>query len=255
MLGIGVFGAGGRVGKLVVDLAKKSQEVKLECVYVRKDLDFSIDPGVLITGDLKVLLESSAVVIDFTTAEGTRALLEVALNNPKPIVIGTTGLESHHENLIKEASKKMPILYASNLSLGVAVLNKAVKLVASALKDFDIEIVETHHHHKKDSPSGTALRLAQTCAKARNLELDKVRTSGRNGNIGERHKDEIGVMALRGGDVAGIHNVGFYGEGEYLELIHTATSRATFAQGAIKAALWLQKQPNGLYSIEDSLGL
>ncbi|WP_300796921.1 4-hydroxy-tetrahydrodipicolinate reductase [Helicobacter sp. UBA3407] len=255
MLGIGVFGAGGRVGKLVVDLAKKSQEVKLECVYVRKDLDFSIDPGVLITGDLKVLLESSAVIIDFTTAEGTRALLEVALNNPKPIVIGTTGLESHHENLIKEASKKMPILYASNLSLGVAVLNKAVKLVASALKDFDIEIVETHHHHKKDSPSGTALRLAQTCAKARNLELDKVRTSGRNGNIGERHKDEIGVMALRGGDVAGIHNVGFYGEGEYLELIHTATSRATFAQGAIKAALWLQKQPNGLYSIEDSLGL
>ena len=255
MLGIGVFGAGGRVGKLVVDLAKKSQEVKLECVYLRKDLDFSIDPGVLITGDLKVLLESSAVVIDFTTAEGTRALLEVALNNPKPIVIGTTGLESHHENLIKEASKKMPILYASNLSLGVAVLNKAVKLVASALKDFDIEIVETHHHHKKDSPSGTALRLAQTCAKARNLELDKVRTSGRNGNIGERHKDEIGVMALRGGDVAGIHNVGFYGEGEYLELIHTATSRATFAQGAIKAALWLQKQPNGLYSIEDSLGL
>ncbi len=236
-------------------MAKKSQEVKLECVYVRKDLDFSIDPGVLITGDLKVLLESSAVVIDFTTAEGTRALLEVALNNPKPIVIGTTGLESHHENLIKEASKKMPILYASNLSLGVAVLNKAVKLVASALKDFDIEIVETHHHHKKDSPSGTALRLAQTCAKARNLELDKVRTSGRNGNIGERHKDEIGVMALRGGDVAGIHNVGFYGEGEYLELIHTATSRATFAQGAIKAALWLQKQPNGLYSIEDSLGL
>ncbi|MDE7174713.1 MAG: 4-hydroxy-tetrahydrodipicolinate reductase [Helicobacter sp.] len=255
MLGIGVFGAGGRVGKLVVDLAKKSQEVKLECVYVRKDLDFSIDPGVLITSDLKVLLESSAAVIDFTTAEGTRALLEVALNNPKPIVIGTTGLESHHENLIKEASKKMPILYASNLSLGVAVLNKAVKLVASALKDFDIEIVETHHHHKKDSPSGTALRLAQTCAEARNLELDKVRTSGRNGNIGERHKDEIGVMALRGGDVAGIHNVGFYGEGEYLELIHTATSRATFAQGAIKAALWLQKQPNGLYGIEDSLGL
>uniref|UniRef100_UPI002616AB83 4-hydroxy-tetrahydrodipicolinate reductase n=1 Tax=Helicobacter sp. UBA3407 TaxID=1946588 RepID=UPI002616AB83 len=153
MLGIGVFGAGGRVGKLVVDLAKKSQEVKLECVYVRKDLDFSIDPGVLITGDLKVLLESSAVVIDFTTAEGTRALLEVALNNPKPIVIGTTGLESHHENLIKEASKKMPILYASNLSLGVAVLNKAVKLVASALKDFDIEIVERHHNQKLDAPS------------------------------------------------------------------------------------------------------
>lgn len=255
MLGIGVFGAGGRVGKLVVDLAKVNHQVKLECVYVRRDLDFSIDPGVLITADLKILLESSDVVIDFTTAEGTRALLEVALENPKPIVIGTTGLESHHENLIKEASKKMPILYASNMSLGIAVLNKAIKLVASTLRDFDIEIVETHHHHKKDSPSGTALRLAQTCAQARGLELDKVRKSGRNGNIGEREKDEIGVMALRGGDVAGIHNVGFYGNGEYLELIHTATSRATFAQGAIKAALWLHKQPNGLYGIEDSLGL
>ena len=255
MLGIGVFGAGGRVGKLVVDLARRSQDIKLECVYVRKDLDFSIDPGVLITGDLKVLLESSDVVIDFTTAEGTRALLEVALDNPKPIVIGTTGLEFHHENLIREASKKMPILYASNMSLGIAVLNKAVKLVASALSDFDIEIIETHHHYKKDSPSGTALRLAQTCARARSLELDKVRTSGRNGNIGERSKDEIGVMSLRGGDVAGIHNGGFYGEGEYLELIHTATSRTTFAQGAIKAALWLHKQSNGLYSVEDSLGL
>lgn len=255
MLGIGVFGAGGRVGKLVVDLAKKNHQVKLECVYVRKDLDFSIEPGVLITNDLKILLESSDVVVDFTTAEGTCALLEVALNNPTPIVIGTTGLESHHENLIKEASKKMPILYASNMSLGVAVLNKAVKLVAKTLRDFDIEIVETHHRHKKDSPSGTALYLAQTCAKARGLELDKVRTSGRNGNIGERNQEEIAVMALRGGDVTGIHNVGFYGEGEYLELVHTATSRATFAQGAIKAALWLQKQPNGLYGIEDSLGL
>lgn len=255
MLGIGVFGAGGRVGQLLVELAKKSNAVKLESVYVRKDLDFSIDPGVLITKDLKVFLDSTEAIIDFTTAEGTSALLEVALENPKPIVIGTTGLEEHHQNLIKEASKKMPILYASNMSLGVAVLNKAVKLVASTLRDFDIEIVETHHRHKKDSPSGTALHLAQTCAEARGLNLDSVRQSGRNGNIGARSKEEIGVMALRGGDVTGIHNVGFYGNGEYLELIHTAISRATFAQGAIQAALWLQNQPNGLYGIDDALGL
>ena len=155
----------------------------------------------------------------------------------------------------REAAKKMPILYASNMSLGIAILNKAIKLVASTLRDFDIEIVETHHHFKKDSPSGTALKLAKSCAEARNLDLDKVRISGRNGNIGARSKDEIGVMALRGGDVAGIHNVGFYGEGEYLEFIHTATSRVTFAQGAIKAALWLKNQPSGLYSIEDSLNI
>ncbi|MCI2236593.1 4-hydroxy-tetrahydrodipicolinate reductase [Helicobacter sp. CaF467b] len=255
MLKIGVFGAGGRIGKLIVELAKQSEVIKLESVYARKELDFSIEPGTLITSDLKVFLESCEVVIDFTTPQGTEQLLEVALKHPCPIVIGTTGLESHHENLIKEAAKKMPILYASNMSLGVAMLNKAIKLVASALRDFDIEIVETHHHFKKDSPSGTALRLAKSCAEARNLDLDKVRISGRNGNIGERTKDEIGVMALRGGDVAGIHNVGFYGEGEYLEFTHTATSRLTFAKGAIKAALWLKNQPNNLYGIEDSLGL
>ncbi|CAM2852785.1 4-hydroxy-tetrahydrodipicolinate reductase [Helicobacter burdigaliensis] len=256
MLKIGVFGASGRVGKLVVDLARDSKEFKLESVYARRELDFSIDPGVLITSDLKVLLQSCDVVVDFTTPKGTENLLEVAIaGHPKPIVIGTTGLETHHENLIKEASKKMPILYASNMSLGVAVLNKAISMVASTLRDFDIEIVETHHHLKKDSPSGTALSLARTCADARGLDLDKVRISGRNGNIGERKADEIGVMSLRGGDVAGIHNVGFYGEGEYLEFCHTATSRATFAKGALKAALWLKNQPHGLYSIEDSLNL
>ncbi|WP_104722258.1 4-hydroxy-tetrahydrodipicolinate reductase [Helicobacter mesocricetorum] len=253
MLGIGVFGASGRVGKLIVDIAQESSDIKLESVYARKELDFSISPGVLITSDLKVFLESCEVIIDFTTPQGTKQLLEAALLYPKPIVIGTTGLEFHHENLIKEASKKMPIFYASNMSLGIAVLNRAIAMVANALKDFDIEIVETHHRHKKDSPSGTALSLAKTCAVARGLELDEVRISGRNGNIGERTQKEIGVMSLRGGDVVGKHNVGFYGDGEYLELIHTATSRLTFAKGSIKAALWLKNQPSGFYSIEDFL--
>ncbi|MDE5602850.1 MAG: 4-hydroxy-tetrahydrodipicolinate reductase [Helicobacter sp.] len=253
MLGIGVFGASGRVGKLIVDITKESPNIRLESVYARKELDFSIEPGVLITSDLKIFLESCEVIIDFTTPQGTQNLLEVALLHPKPIVIGTTGLEAHHEKLLQETSKKMPILYASNMSLGIAVLNRVVEMVANALKDFDIEIVEMHHRHKKDSPSGTALSLAKTCASARGLELDKVRISGRNGIIGERNQKEIGVMSLRGGDVVGKHNVGFYGDGEYLELTHTATSRLTFARGAIKAAFWLKNQPNGLYSIEDFL--
>ncbi|MCH5322700.1 MAG: 4-hydroxy-tetrahydrodipicolinate reductase [Helicobacter sp.] len=255
MLHIGVFGASGRVGKLLVELIDANKNTKLESVYVRKELDFSVESGVLITNDLNIFLESCEIIIDFTTPEGTRLLLEKALKNPTPIVIGTTGLESHHENLIKEAAKKMPILYASNMSLGVAVLNKAIKMVAQTLSDFDIEIIETHHRHKKDSPSGTALRLAKTCAEIRGLELDKVRISGRSGNIGERSQDEIAVMSLRGGDVAGIHKVGFFSDGEYLEFSHTATSRLVFAKGAIAAALWLKNQPNGLYSIEDSLGL
>lgn len=255
MLKIGVFGAGGRVGKLVAELSSNRDDVKLEVVYARKELDFSIKPETLITSDLNVLLDSCEVVIDFTTPEGTNKLLEVALNRPKPMVIGTTGLEENHKHLIKEASQKMPILCATNMSFSVAILNKVASLVAHALRDYDIEIVETHHKHKVDSPSGTALKLASSCAKARNLSLDKVMANGRSGRIGERNKDEIGVMALRGGDVAGIHSVNFYGDGEYLELKHTATSRNIFAIGAIKAAIWIKNQPNGLYSIDDSLDI
>jgi len=141
------------------------------------------------------------------------------------------------------------------MSLGVAVLNKLVSLASKTLRDFDCEIVEQHHKHKVDSPSGTALTLAEHAASARELELNNVRVSGRDGVIGARTKNEIGVMSLRGGDIVGRHTVGFYNDGEFLELNHTATSRNTFSKGAIKAAMWLSTQENGLYSINDCLGL
>jgi 4-hydroxy-tetrahydrodipicolinate reductase len=149
----------------------------------------------------------------------------------------------------------MPVLYATNMSAGIALLKMLVKKVAATLKDFDIEIVEQHHRHKVDAPSGTALTLAEFAAKGRGVELDKVRISGRDGVIGARTKDEIGVMALRGGDIVGRHTVGFYNDGEFLELNHTATSRETFSKGALRAAKWLVGQKNGLYSINDALGL
>ncbi|MDE5591870.1 MAG: 4-hydroxy-tetrahydrodipicolinate reductase [Helicobacter sp.] len=253
MLNIGVFGGNGRVGRLIVEAAMRMDEVKLQSIYVRKDLDFSIASEVFVTNHLKDFVEDSGIIIDFTTPDGTQQLLEMALSYPKPIVIGTTGLQKQHESLMREACTKMPIFYASNMSLGVVVLNRAIKMVAQTLRDFDIEVVETHHRYKKDSPSGTALSLAKTCAEARGLDLDMVRISKRDGNIGERKKEEIGVMSLRGGDVVGIHNVGFYGDGEYLEFLHTATSRLTFAKGAIKAACWLKNQSSGLYGIEDLL--
>ncbi|MGP1451063.1 MAG: 4-hydroxy-tetrahydrodipicolinate reductase [Wolinella sp.] len=256
MIKLGIFGATGRVGKLLVEVVNDHSEIKLSSVFVRKELDFSLPPGALITNDYKTFLDGCDVVIDFSLPEATAALLEVAMQgHKKAIVIGTTGLDSHHFNLIEEASRQMPILYATNMSLGVAILNKIVHNVSKALEDFDIEIVETHHKHKKDSPSGTALTLADTCAKARGLDLDSVRVSGRNGNIGERKRDEIAVMSLRGGDVAGRHTVGFYGEGEYLELTHSATSRMTFAKGALRAARWLASKDSGLYNISDSLGI
>jgi 4-hydroxy-tetrahydrodipicolinate reductase len=154
-----------------------------------------------------------------------------------------------------EASRKMPVLYASNMSAGIALLKQLVEQVSKTLTDFDIEIVEQHHKHKVDSPSGTALTLGEFAAKGRGLDLDKVRVSGRDGQVGARSKDEIAVMAIRGGDIVGRHTVGFYNDGEFLELNHTATSRETFSKGAIRAAKWLVNQESGLYSINDCLGI
>ena len=255
MIRVGVFGAGGRVGKLIIDDLHHESEISLGAVYVRDELNFSIDPAVLVTGDMATLLKGCDIVIDFSLPEATQLLLECAMEHPTPMVIGTTGLDAHQMNLLKMASESMPILYATNMSLGVALLNKLVYTAAKTLKDFDIEIVEQHHRHKKDAPSGTALTLAHSAAAGRDLDLNAVRVSGRDGNIGERSRDEIAVMALRGGDIVGRHTVGFYNDGEFVELHHTATSRNTFSKGAIRAAKWLVGKGNGLYTIADCLEL
>lgn len=255
MIKVGVFGANGRVGKLILEDLKETTDISLSSVFVRNELNFSIDPSVLVTTDIKSFLNGCDIVIDFSLPEACEALLEAAIITPKPIVTGTTGLSTHQLNLLKQASEKMPVLYATNMSLGVALLNKLVYQASAALEGFDIEIVEMHHKHKKDAPSGTALTLGESAAQGRNLDLDKVRVSGRDGNIGERSKDEIAVMALRGGDIVGRHTVGFYNDGEFIELNHTATSRNTFSKGAIRAASWLVDKEAGLYSISDCLEL
>jgi len=255
MIKIGVFGASGRVGKLLIEDLKDTSDISLSSVFVRKELDFSIDPSVLVTSDMKSFLNGCDVVIDFSLPEACEILLEEAIHTKKPLVIGTTGLNIHQLNLLKQASEVMPVLYATNMSLGVALLNKLVTQASAALEGFDIEIVEMHHKHKKDAPSGTALTLAESACNGRGLDLDKVRVSGRDGNIGERDKNEIAVMALRGGDIVGRHTVGFYNDGEFIELNHTATSRNTFSKGAIRAAQWLSNKDAGLYSISDCLEL
>jgi len=253
MIKVGVFGASGRVGKLLLDNLKETLNMCVSTVYVRSSLDFTIDPSILVTSDMNSFLNASDVIIDFSLPDACEQLLETAMKNPKPLVIGTTGLNTHQLNLLKDASEIMPILYATNMSLGVALLNKLVYQASAALKGFDIEIVEMHHKHKKDAPSGTALTLGESAAQARGLDLDKVRVSGRDGNIGERSEDEISVMALRGGDIVGRHTVGFYNDGEFIELNHTATSRSTFSKGAIRAAGWLVENEIGLYNISDCL--
>jgi len=255
MIKVGVFGASGRVGRLLIEDLKTTDEMNLTAVFVRNSLDFSIDPSVLVTSDMQAFLQSADIIIDFSLPEACELLLEEAMKTPKPLVIGTTGLNTHQLNLLKQASELMPILYATNMSLGVALLNKLVYQASAALEEFDIEILEMHHRHKKDAPSGTALTLAESAASARGLDLDKVRISGRDGNIGQRSKDEIAVMALRGGDIVGRHTVGFYNDGEFIELNHTATSRNTFSKGALRAGKWLADKEPGLYGISDCLEL
>ena len=250
----GIVGATGRVGQLLIKNLKE-EKANIGAVMFEGKQTIEFDSDTVITNDATTLLENSDIVIDFSAPIATQALLEAALNNPKPLVIATTGLNDHQLNLIKEVAKKAPVLYATNMSLGVAILNKLVSLVSEKLRDFDIEIVEQHHHFKVDAPSGTALTLAESCAKARGLNLKDVIVTGRSGHVGARSKDEIGVFAIRGGDVVGRHTVGFYNEGEFLELNHTATSRETFSKGAIKIAKWLINQKPGLYSINDALGL
>ena len=255
MINVGIHGSTGRVGRLLIDNLMKDKEAKPSILHAIEEFSFTIPKESMTTNDVLVLLEKSDVIIDFTISMGTETLLENALKSPKPLVIGTTGLNEHQQNLLKEAANNMPILYSTNMSLGVAVLNRLVELASRSLSDFDIEIVEQHHRFKKDAPSGTALTLGEHAARGRGLDLDDVRVSGRNGLIGERTKDEIAIMALRGGDIVGRHTVGFYNDGEFIEMNHTATSRDTFAKGAIKAAKWIINQPNGLYKISDCLGL
>ena len=253
MIKVGVFGGTGRVGKMLIEQIELQEDMELTTVYVVDEVNFRAGKDVLITNSIQEFLKNCELVIDFTVPKGTETLLEACLENPKALVIGTTGLEPHQQNLLKQAGEKMGILYATNMSLGVAMLNKLVYEVSKTLPDFDIEIVEMHHRNKIDSPSGTALTLAENAAKGRDIDLNKVRVSGRDGIIGKRSKDEIAVMALRGGDIVGEHTVGFYTDGEFIRLSHTATNRSTFAIGAIKAGRWVVSQEIGLYSIQDFL--
>ncbi len=257
MIKIGILGSTGRVGSLLIDDLANDVEARVGAVHVYDKLVKNLPSDTIVTNDMKTLFESSDVIIDFSAPSATEALLTEVIENGgrKPLVIATTGFNKHQQNLLLEASKIVPILYATNMSLGVAVLNKLVALASKTLRDFDIEIVEQHHRHKVDSPSGTALTLAEHAANARDLDLDEVRISGRDGQIGARTKDEIAVMALRGGDIVGRHTVGLYNDGEFLELNHTATARNTFSKGAIKVAKWIIGKEAKLYSINDALGL
>jgi 4-hydroxy-tetrahydrodipicolinate reductase len=210
-------------------------------------------PGPALTTSFAEGAKGADVYIDFTTVPASLASLAQAVEMKLPAVIGTTGFPKAGQAELQEAGRRIPLLWAPNMSLGVSLLCKMAGELAKAT-DYDVEIVELHHRHKHDAPSGTALKLMRAVAQARNQNPDQCLVSGRQGQVGPRREGEIGVLAGRGGDVVGDHTVYFLGPGERLELTHRAHTRDTFAQGAVRAAVWLVGRAPGFYTLEDTLG-
>lgn len=264
--GIVITGASGRMGQMLIAEVLGSDKVRLAGVVERAGHDWvGQDLGVVMGGaalGVTVSDEPSAafsdadVVIDFTSPAATVAHAELAAKTGTAHVIGTTGMTLDDLAAVKAAGEKTQIVQAGNMSLGVNLLVQLTRKVASALdEDFDIEIVEAHHRHKVDAPSGTALMLGEAAATGRGVSLDDVADRGRDGITGARKVGDIGFTALRGGDVVGEHDVIFAADGERIVLRHLATDRRIFSRGALKAALWAKAQPSGFYDMLDVLGL
>jgi len=212
--------------------------------------------GIPVTAHIPEELGRQGVIIEFSTPEATLDHVQLAAKKNTAIVIGTTGWQPRQVAQIHKLARRTRILMSPNMSLGVNLLVSLMSRVAGTLgEDYDVEIIEAHHHFKKDAPSGTALALGRAVAKALNRDLDKVGINGRKGIVGERPKKEIALLSVRAGDIVGDHTVIFGGLGERIEFIHRAHSRDTFASGALRAAQWLIRQKKGLYSMEDVLGL
>lgn len=267
MLRIGIAGVAGRMGKTLVEaVAARGSEA---CVSAGTTLvddpqagaDIGLiaglgESGVRASLSLQDCLSEFDVLIDFTSPGATLGNLALCAANGKAMVIGTTGFTAEQKQQIEQAATRVPVVFAPNMSVGVNVSLKLLRMAARALgDDVDIEIVEAHHRHKKDSPSGTALRMGEVIAEELDRDLEAVAVYGREGIDDERDRKTIGFATIRGGDIVGDHTVIFAGNGERLEITHKASSRMTFASGAVRAALWLQNRPAGLYSIDDVLGL
>ena len=266
MIKIGVAGAAGKMGSRITALSKEYEGLQLAAAFERaghkdvgKDIGTIIgigETGVRLSDGIEKIIDAVDLIIDFTSPESTKQNLRTAAARGKAMVIGTTGLSREDIKEIGPLTKQIPCVMASNMSLGVNLLLKVLQNVAKVLgDDYDIEIVEAHHRLKKDAPSGTALKMAQVIAEAVDRNLDEVAVYARKGIIGQRTRKEIGIQTVRAGDIVGEHTVLFGGLGERIEITHKASSRDTFARGALRAALWLAAKPAGLYDMQDVLGL
>ncbi|MEM9796000.1 MAG: 4-hydroxy-tetrahydrodipicolinate reductase [Pseudomonadota bacterium] len=264
--GIVVMGGSGRMGRTLCDLILASDAMRLVGVtdapghpWAGRDLGEVMGGaanGVPVTDDPIEVVKDAQAVIDFTTPAATIAMSELTAQARAVHVIGTTGLTSDDIATLDRAARHAPIIRAGNMSLGVNLLTQLVQRVAAALDDdYDIEIVEAHHRHKVDAPSGTALMLGEAAATGRKTTLDHAAERGRDGITGARDRGRIGFHAIRGGDIVGDHEVMFAAEGERISLRHIASDRTVFARGALKAAIWGQDKPPGHYDMLDVLGL
>ena len=242
MTAIGILGSEGRMGRAIAAIAA--------------DFGATVAGGVDAGGNPLTLARGADVLVDFTAPSALEANLAAACEAGTPIVVGTTGLGPQHHDLIDNAAARVAVLQTSTTSLGITLLTRLVADAAARLgPDWDIEIVEAHHRHKVDAPSGTALLLGEAAAEGRGAALADLKVVDRAGLSGARSEGTIGFCAIRGGSIAGDHQVMFAGPGERLELIHRAESREMFARGAVRAALWLADQPAGRYTMPEVLGL
>jgi len=240
---VAVVGASGRMGQTIIEAISQNDKVSLGATLDKGD-------------DLSAALDQFDVLIDFTRPEATLEYLAICQNSGKAMVIGTTGFSDDQLQEINNAAKNMAIVFAPNMSIGVNLSLKLLDMAARVIgEDADIEIVETHHRHKVDAPSGTALKMGEVVANALGRDLSKCAVYGREGIEEPRDPQTIGFSTIRGGDVVGEHTVSFFMEGERVEITHKASSRLTFANGAVRAASWLEGQSAGLYSMQDVLDL
>lgn len=264
--GIVVTGASGRMGQMLINVINESDRATLVGAiertghsWVGRDVGEAMGgaaQGVVVTDDALSAISKAQVVIDFTAPSATLMFADLAAQAGVVHVIGTTGMTAEDIAQLEPASRSTAIVRAGNMSLGVNLLTQLTKKVAAALdEDFDIEVIEAHHHHKVDAPSGTALMLGEAAAEGRGIALSDAMDSGRHGITGARKRGDIGFSAIRGGDIVGEHDVMFAAAGERIVLRHMATDRAVFARGALKAALWGLGQKPGEYDMLDVLGL
>ncbi|MCW7505028.1 4-hydroxy-tetrahydrodipicolinate reductase [Leptospira sp. 1 VSF14] len=253
------------MGKAIIQVLSLSKKSVLSAAVVREGAIYAgfdsgnhagiKETGILLSSDLQKANEDSDVLIDFSTHTGFESTLNTALKNHKPLVIGTTGLTDSDKTLIKSASETIPIVFSPNMSVGVNLLFKLTEIAAKVLhEDFDIEVLDIHHRHKKDSPSGTAMYLKEVLLEASNRNEENV-IYGRHGMYPERDQKEIAMHTMRAGEVVGEHTVYFFSPEERIEITHRAQDRKTFASGAVKAAEFLHGKSKGLYNMFDVLGI